>query len=127
MMTPFFCCKTQSYCMALYILGVCWHENAFIFSSFCKRKVINCSMMKTVLFVPLSLFLFIQKTDSSALHAVYVYCFFLLPGALAILSLNQNLFFKTSIVILLVSYTTFMSYHFQVLLAALSQQVQGTL
>ena len=55
------------------------------------------------------------------------YCFFLLPGALAILSLNQNLFFKTSIVILLVSYTTFMSYHFQVLLAALSQQVQGTL
>jgi len=114
MMTPFFLCKTQSYCMALYILGVCWHENAFIFSSFCKRKVINCSMMK----IPVHYMLFM------------FYCFnFLLAGALAIFSLNGNLFFflKTSTVILLVSYMTFMSYHFQVLLAALSQQVQGTL
>ena len=127
MMTPFFLCKTQSYCMALYILGVCWHENAFIFSSFCKRKVINCSMMKTVFFCHYHCFCSFKRQIPVHYMLFMFYCFFLLPGALAILSLNQNLFFKTSIVILLVSYTTFMSYHFQVLLAALSQQVQGTL
>ena len=78
--------------------------------------------------MPLSLFLFIQKTDSSALHAVYVLLLFSSAWCTShFITESESFFFKTSIVILLVSYTTFMSYHFQVLLAALSQQVQGTL
>ena len=113
--------------MALYILGVCWHESAFIFSSL-QKEGNKLQYDEDSFFLPLSLFLFIQKTDSSALHAVYVLLLFSSAWCTShFITESESFFFKTSIVILLVSYTTFMSYHFQVLLAALSQQVQGTL
>ena len=75
--------------MALYILGVCWHESAFIFSSL-QKEGNKLQYDEDSFFLPLSLFLFIQKTDSSALHAVYVYCFFLLPGALRVYLTGGN-------------------------------------